>query len=124
MNRPVVVAAAPATGWAQPHDATDPGVRPSSLTEDVVALSRALVSGDVGAFETLIERESRSVFQACYRVLGRIDEAEEATQEAFVLAYRALGTFRGEGHPAAWLMRIATREAWRRSAAQTRRRTM
>ncbi len=38
-----------------------------------------------------------------------------------MLAYRSLGTFRGDGHPAAWLMRIATREAWRRSAARTRR---
>jgi RNA polymerase sigma-70 factor (ECF subfamily) len=91
--------------------------------EDHVALSRALVSGDAHAFEILIERESAQVFRACYRVLGRIDEAEEATQETFVLAYRALGTFRGDGHPGAWLMRIATREAWRRSAAQARRRT-
>jgi RNA polymerase sigma-70 factor (ECF subfamily) len=92
------------------------------MTEADVALSRALVAGDARAFEILIERESPSVFRACYRVLGRIDEAEEATQEAFVLAYRALGTFRGDGHPAAWLLRIATREAWRRSAAQSKRR--
>jgi RNA polymerase sigma-70 factor (ECF subfamily) len=81
------------------------------------------VSGDVRAFEVLIERQSAQVFRACYRVLGRVDEAEEAAQEAFVLAYRALGTFRGDGHPAGWLMRIATREAWRRSAARARHRT-
>ena len=97
---------------------------PSSLTEDEVALSRALVSGDERAFDVLMERESTRVFRACYRVLGRIDEAEEATQEAFVLAYRALGTFRGDGHATAWLMRIATREAWRRSAARSRRQSM
>jgi RNA polymerase sigma-70 factor (ECF subfamily) len=91
------------------------------LSEDDLALSRALVSGDIRAFETLIERESGPVFRACYRVLGRVDEAEEATQEAFVLAFRALGTFRGDGHPAAWLMRIATREAWRRSSTRAQR---
>jgi len=118
------VNAVPVGGWAGPVDATDGAVGPSSMTRADVALSRALVSGDERAFETLMQQESPSVFRACYRVLGRIDEAEEATQEAFVLAYRALGTFRGDGHPAAWLMRIATREAWRRSAAQTRRQSM
>ena len=123
VTRSAAVAAAPAVGWAEPRDAANSGAVPSSITEDDLALSRALVSGDVHAFEILIEQESAQVFRACYRVLGRLDEAEEATQEAFVLAYRALGTFRGDGHPAAWLMRIATREAWRRSAAQARRRT-
>ena len=117
-------AAVPAGGWTWPDDATGPAVGPSSVTEDEIALSRALTSGDGRAFEVLMARESTRVFRACYRVLGRVDEAEEATQEAFVLAYRALGTFRGEGHPAAWLRRIATREAWRRSAARTRRHSL
>jgi len=116
--------AVPADGWTWPAHATNPAVGPSSLTGDEDALSRALVSGDERAFDVLMERESTRVFRACYRVLGRIDEAEEATQEAFVLAYRALGTFRGDGHPAAWLLRIATREAWRRSAARSRRQSM
>jgi RNA polymerase sigma-70 factor (ECF subfamily) len=110
-------------GWTRPGDATITDVRPSSITEDDAALSRALISGDARAFEILIDRASDLVFRACYRVLGRADEAEEATQEAFVLAYRALGTFRGDGPPAAWLLRIATREAWRRSAARARRRS-
>lgn len=120
----VGVAAVPVGGWTRPAHATNRAAAPSSLTEDEVALSRALVSGDERAFDVLMERESTRVFRACYRVLGRIDEAEEATQEAFVLAYRALGTFRGDGHPAAWLMRIATREAWRRSAARSRRQSL
>lgn len=120
----VGVAAVPVGGWTRPGHATNQAAAPSSLTEDEVALSRALVSGDERAFDILMERESTRVFRACYRVLGRIDEAEEATQEAFVLAYRALGTFRGDGHPAAWLMRIATREAWRRSAARSRRQSL
>ena len=117
----VGVAAVPASGLNWPNDATSGAADPSSVARADVALSRALVSGDRRAFEVLMEQESARVFRACYRVLGRIDEAEEASQEAFVLAYRALGTFRGDGHPAAWLMRIATREAWRRSAARTRR---
>lgn len=120
----VGVAAVPVGIGTRPAHATNPTAAPSSLTEDEVVLSRALVTGDERAFDVLMERESTRVFRACYRVLGRIDEAEEATQEAFVLAYRALGTFRGDGHPAAWLMRIATREAWRRSAARSRRQSL
>lgn len=82
------------------------------------------MAGDGQAFRVLIERETAGVFRTCYRILGRTDEAEDATQETFVLAYRGLGTFRGDGHPAAWLRRIAIREAWRRAASHSRQRSM
>jgi RNA polymerase sigma-70 factor (ECF subfamily) len=82
------------------------------------------VAGEAQAFEVLVERETRRILRTCYRVLGRVDEAEEVTQETFVLAYRALGSYRGGGHPAAWITRIATREAWRHVAARSRRRSM
>jgi RNA polymerase sigma-70 factor (ECF subfamily) len=104
--------------------ATLPVSSPSRVDVDDDALSRALVAGDGQAFHRLVERETPRVFRTCYRILGRVDEAEDATQETFVQAYRALGTFRGDGHPAAWLTRIATREAWRRAADRSRRRSM
>ena len=85
-------------------------------------MSRALVAGDGQAFQVLVERETPKVFRTCYRILGRVDEAEEAAQETFVLAYRSLATFRGDGPAGAWLMRIATRESWRRAALRSRRR--
>jgi RNA polymerase sigma-70 factor (ECF subfamily) len=80
------------------------------------------VAGDLAAFQFLIERETPRIFRTCYRVLGRVEDAEEATQETFVLAYRALGAYRGDGHPAAWLTRIAIREAWRMAKGRSRRR--
>jgi RNA polymerase sigma-70 factor (ECF subfamily) len=86
------------------------------------ALADGLLAGDDRAFRHLVDREMSSVFQMCYRILGDIHEAEDATQEAFVQAYRALATYRGEGKPAAWLARIATREAWRRGSSRSRRR--
>jgi RNA polymerase sigma-70 factor (ECF subfamily) len=64
----------------------------------------------------LVERESRAVVRSCYRVLGDLHDAEDAAQEAFVTAYRALGTWRGEGPFGAWLARIATRLAVRRAS--------
>jgi len=94
------------------------------MNDDDQAWSRSLASGDERAFRLLVERETTRVFRACYRVLGQIDDAEEATQETFVLAYRALGTYRGDGHPAAWLLRIATREAWRLANVRSRGRSI
>ena len=82
-------------------------------------LVEAVRAGDAQAFQDLVERETASVFRACYRTLGRIHDAEDATQEAFVIAYRSIGTFRGDGSLSAWLARIATRQALRRA---TRRR--
>ncbi len=77
-------------------------------------LVEAAVAGDHHAFRMLVERESTSVFRTCYRILGRIHDAEDAAQESFVIAYRALSTYRGEGSVTAWLARIATRHALRR----------
>ncbi len=75
-----------------------------------------MLAGDANAFRILVERESRALVRTCHRVLGDLHEAEDASQEAFVTAYRALGTWRGEGPFGAWLARIATRIAVRRAS--------
>ena len=80
------------------------------------ALIDALRSGDRGAFAVLIQHETRAVYQAAYRILGRSADAEDVTQEAFVAAYRSFRTYRGEGSLRGWLLRIATRIAFRRLA--------
>jgi RNA polymerase sigma-70 factor (ECF subfamily) len=80
------------------------------------ALVSALRAGDRRAFDVLVERETGAVYRACLRVLGRPHDAEDVTQESFVAAYRAMATYRGEGSLRAWLMRIATRQAFRRLA--------
>lgn len=86
------------------HDA---GVDDRSLVDAVLA-------GDRDAFRTLVERESGSVYRVCLRILGRPHDAEDAAQESFMAAYRALNTYRGEGALGGWLLRIATRQAFRR----------
>ncbi len=78
------------------------------------ALAKAVAAGDRAAFAELVERESTAIYRACLRVLGRPHDAEDVAQESFLMAYRSIGSFRGEGRIGAWMMRIATRQAFRR----------
>ena len=78
-----------------------------------------MLSGDREAFRILVERESAGIIRVCHRVLGDLHEAEDAAQEAFVIAFRSLAGWRGDGPFGAWLTRIAIRIAIRR--AQRRR---
>ena len=84
--------------------------------EQARATVRAVLEGDTDAFRFLVEREGRQVVRVCYRILGDVHEAEDAAQEAFVTAFRALATWRGEGPFGGWLATIATRIAVRRAA--------
>jgi RNA polymerase sigma-70 factor (ECF subfamily) len=72
--------------------------------EQLIEQSRG---GDLSAFNVLVERYQRSVFNLSLRMLGAEQPAEDATQEAFLAAYRSLKSFRG-GSFRSWLMRIAT----------------
>jgi RNA polymerase sigma-70 factor (ECF subfamily) len=94
--------------------------RPSTTTdldgdEAVVA---AVLRGDRDRFRVLVEREGPGLVRACYRILGSREDAEEAAQEAFVMAYRSLASWRGDGPLGAWLTRIGVRVALRRAAGR------
>jgi RNA polymerase sigma-70 factor (ECF subfamily) len=89
---------------------------PPRVAGDDREVVAAVLDGDRDAFRLLVEREAASVVRACQRVLGDFHEAEDAAQEAFVIAYRSLGTWRGDGPFGAWLARIAVRIAVRRVA--------
>jgi RNA polymerase sigma-70 factor (ECF subfamily) len=78
------------------------------------ALVDAVRAGDRQAFAVLVDRETPAVYRACRRILGSPHDAEDVTQEAFVAAFRAIRSYRGDGSLRAWLLRIATRQAYRR----------
>jgi RNA polymerase sigma-70 factor (ECF subfamily) len=77
----------------------------------------AVLAGDVEAYRTLVDRESRSVIGLCMGILRDADDAQDVAQDAFVRAYRSLATFRGDGTFGAWIGRIATRMAIARAVA-------
>ncbi len=89
--------------------------------DDRLALGvvQEVLGGNRDAFRALIDRESNSVMRVCYRVLGNLHDAEDAAQETFLTAYRAIGTWRGEGPFGAWLARIAVRVALRHAARRS-----
>jgi len=66
--------------------------------------------GDLAAFNALVETYQRQVYNLCWRMLGLREAAEDATQEAFLSAYRNIRRFRGPSFRA-WLLRIAANAA-------------
>ncbi|MBM4437785.1 MAG: sigma-70 family RNA polymerase sigma factor [Actinobacteria bacterium] len=76
--------------------------------------------GDRHAFEALVARHQQSVFAYVVRLLGDRDLADDATQEAFIAAFRSIDGFRG-GHFRRWLIRIAHNKALDQLRARRRR---
>ncbi len=89
--------------------------RLAAASFDERAAVEAVLGGDRDAFRHLVERESVSVVRTCHRILGDRSDAEDAAQEAFVIAYRSLSAWRREGPFGAWLARIAVRVALRQA---------
>jgi RNA polymerase sigma-70 factor (ECF subfamily) len=66
-----------------------------------------VVQGDQEAFTELVRRHERRVFAIAMRMLGREEDALDATQDAFLTVFRKIGQFRGESAFTTWLHRIA-----------------
>ena len=86
------------------------------------ANERALIArsqdGDVEAFNRLVEHYQHRVYTLCFRLLGDAD-AEDATQEAFLSAFRAIRRYHG-GLFVSWLLRIAANECYDHLRARKR----
>jgi RNA polymerase sigma-70 factor (ECF subfamily) len=68
--------------------------------------------GDEAAWRELVARHTRKVFGLAYRFTGRVDEAEDLTQEVFVKVYQTLGRYRESDGPfGGWLMAVARNHA-------------
>jgi RNA polymerase sigma-70 factor, ECF subfamily len=94
------------------------GSWPETATDlDLVKLAQA---GDTGAFGELVERNRRAVFRAALAAVRSPAEADDVAQEAFVTAFRKLGSFRGESQFRTWLLSITWRKAIDRRKSVTR----
>jgi RNA polymerase sigma factor (sigma-70 family) len=77
--------------------------------------------GDAAAYEEIVHRYQQVAFRTAYVVTGSAADAEDAAQEGFVKAYRALATFRPGAEPRPWLLRIVANEARNRVRSTGRR---
>lgn len=77
--------------------------------EDAALVARTL-DGDTGAFETLVTEYERVLFRVAFRMLGDYEDARDATQAAFISAYRKLSTFDARLRFFSWLYRILLNE--------------
>ncbi len=75
--------------------------------DDDRLVARAL-SGDTAAFEAIVNRYRKPIYNLAYRMLGTHDRADDAAQEAFVRAYTRLKTYRPGGRFSAWMFAIAS----------------
>jgi RNA polymerase sigma factor (sigma-70 family) len=91
--------------------------RPLSESELLARAKR----GDVDAYERIVERHQTIAFRTALLIAGSAADAEEATQDAFLKAHRALGRFLAGAPFRPWLLRIVANEARNRIAAAERR---
>jgi RNA polymerase sigma-70 factor (ECF subfamily) len=71
-------------------------------------LVRRLKQGDEAAFRELVHTYQNRIFSLMLRMIGNRQEAEDLAQEVFIIVYRAIGNYRGEGRFYTWLYRVAS----------------
>ena len=81
-----------------------------SATDEVLA--RRAAAGQREAFEELVRRHRRACYALALRICRNADDAEDALQETFIAAYRALPRFDSRARVSTWLYRIATNKCY------------
>jgi RNA polymerase sigma-70 factor (ECF subfamily) len=77
-------------------------------------LAARVAARDAGAFQVLMRRHNQRLFRVARAILRSDHDAEDAVQEAYLSAYRAIGGFRGDAKLSTWLTRIVVNEAYGR----------
>jgi len=112
----------PDDGSTEPQESRDrldgPG---SGVEQSDLELVKRVQRGERGAFDLLVIRYQHKVVKLVARLLRDPTEAEDVAQEAFVKAYRAIGSFRGDSAFYTWLYRIAVNTARNSMASRQRR---
>lgn len=101
---------------------TAPDSAPDVLGDTALALQVA--KGNLAAFETVMRQCNRKLFRIARGVLRDDAEAEESLQEAYLIAYTQISTFRGEARLSTWLSRIVINEALGRLRKRRRHRVV
>ena len=84
------------------------------------AIVRAVLAGDADAFSRLVDRHHARCLRVATHLLGDPDDAEDAVQDAFVRAYRHLGSYHERDRFGAWLLRIVVNQCRTRASHEAR----
>ena len=103
------------------HPAPTTGTRTQPLPDESAVIARA-AGGDRTAFTQLMEHYQSACYGLAWRLLGDADQAADATQDAFINAYRAMASYRG-GIFRSWLLRITANASYDILRRQQRRPT-
>jgi RNA polymerase sigma-70 factor (ECF subfamily) len=102
------------------HATLTPSALDALPLEDMQLVQR-IAAGDRAAFELLMRRYNRRLYRLARATLRDDAEAEDALQEAYLSAYRAMGQFRGESAVSTWLSRLVINECLGRLRKSARR---
>jgi len=106
------------SGMSRPEAAADP-VRAAALADaDDRSLVTAFQSGDRVAFDVIVVRHRRPVYQICYRFVNNHEDASDLAQDVFVRAFKGLVNFKGDASLATWLYRVAVNTCLNRVAVK------
>jgi len=83
-------------------------------------IAQRVAAGDEDAFHLLMRRHNQTLYRAARSILKDDAEAEDAVQESYLLAYRAIASFRGDAKLSTWLVRIVVNESIARSRKRSR----
>lgn len=84
-------------------------------------LALQVVAGDSAAFARLMRQYNRRLFRLARVTLKHDGDAEDALQDAYLQAFRAIGKFRGDASLGTWLSQLVMNECWGRLRKQARR---
>ncbi len=113
--------------WMPTPDGTmtrsDAPAEPSAQTADLVALDdravvAAFLAGRREAFDVIVTRHRRAVYQVCYRFAGNHEDASDLAQDVFVRAFKGLAKFKGDSTLSTWLYRVGVNTCLNRVAVK------
>jgi RNA polymerase sigma factor (sigma-70 family) len=85
------------------------------------SMAHGIAAGDAAAFERMMRQYNRRLYRLARATLRDRTEAEDALQDAYICAYRAMGSFRGEASLGTWLSRLVLNECFARMRRTVRR---
>jgi RNA polymerase sigma-70 factor (ECF subfamily) len=97
---------------------------PRGNDDSDAAIARRIADGDRTAFATLMRRHNRRLYRVARATLRHDGDAEDALQEAYIAAYRAIGSFRGEASLSTWLTRLVLNACFARRRRDARRQAL